>query len=234
MPRWTSTTSSGTTRGVSWTDLPSDHLKLKRGAFSPSTDEIDRDCWVKLAAACEKADSRICLLLLVTAFQRKSHLHWKWTWPFWPFRDTRRWCFARSLMPQAKEGDNTTSQPWSVQWETKAKWEAHPGTAYSGSLCGMGMVSDSWWQLVSCLEFLNVVEFWNQVWLLLWTMFNYVDLVSWVKHGKTIVNHPFGHGFYHMDGLWHRFTNISLSISHPCYDDPPGMGEVQRKVEGNG
>ena len=44
-------------------------------------------------------------------------------------------------MPQAKEGDNTTSQPWSVQWETKAKWEAQPGTAYSGSLCGMGMVT---------------------------------------------------------------------------------------------
>ena len=141
-------------------------------------------------------------------------------------------------MPQAKEGDNTTSQPWSIQWETKAKWEAHPKTAYSGFLCGMGMVSDSWWQLVSCLEFLNVVEFWNQVWLLLWTMFNYVDLLSWVKHGKTVVNHPFGHGFYMflppMDGLWHRFTNICLSISHPCYDDPPGMGEVQRKVEGNG
>jgi len=28
------------------------------------------------------------------------------------------------LYKQAKEGDNTTSQPWSVQWETKAKWEA--------------------------------------------------------------------------------------------------------------
>jgi len=28
------------------------------------------------------------------------------------------------LFKQAKEGDNTASAPWSVQWETKAKWEA--------------------------------------------------------------------------------------------------------------
>eukprot|EP00913_Durusdinium_trenchii_P022776 g21382.t1 len=28
------------------------------------------------------------------------------------------------LYKQAKEGDNTTGAPWSIQWETKAKWEA--------------------------------------------------------------------------------------------------------------
>mmetsp|Transcript_25905 Transcript_25905/g.60046 ORF Transcript_25905/g.60046 Transcript_25905/m.60046 type:complete len:96 (-) Transcript_25905:279-566(-) len=28
------------------------------------------------------------------------------------------------LYKQAKEGDNTTAAPWSIQWETKAKWEA--------------------------------------------------------------------------------------------------------------
>ena len=25
---------------------------------------------------------------------------------------------------QVKEGDNTASAPWGVQWESKAKWEA--------------------------------------------------------------------------------------------------------------
>ncbi|CAE7849829.1 ACBP3, partial [Symbiodinium necroappetens] len=28
------------------------------------------------------------------------------------------------LFKQAKEGDNTASAPWSVQWETTAKWDA--------------------------------------------------------------------------------------------------------------
>ncbi|CAJ1398529.1 unnamed protein product [Effrenium voratum] len=31
------------------------------------------------------------------------------------------------LFKQAKEGDNTASAPWSVQWETKAKWDAWEG-----------------------------------------------------------------------------------------------------------
>ena len=37
----------------------------------------------------------------------------------------------------------------------------------------------------------------------------------WVKHGKTIINHPFGNGLYHLiiygdlgHGLWHCFTHI--------------------------
>eukprot|EP00441_Pelagodinium_beii_P033420 CAMPEP_0197649562 /NCGR_PEP_ID=MMETSP1338-20131121/28863_1 /TAXON_ID=43686 ORGANISM="Pelagodinium beii, Strain RCC1491" /NCGR_SAMPLE_ID=MMETSP1338 /ASSEMBLY_ACC=CAM_ASM_000754 /LENGTH=95 /DNA_ID=CAMNT_0043223787 /DNA_START=56 /DNA_END=343 /DNA_ORIENTATION=- len=25
---------------------------------------------------------------------------------------------------QVKEGDNTASEPWAIQWETKAKWQA--------------------------------------------------------------------------------------------------------------
>ncbi|KAK5575773.1 hypothetical protein RB653_006907 [Dictyostelium firmibasis] len=29
------------------------------------------------------------------------------------------------LYKQAKDGDNTASQPWAVQVESKAKWQAH-------------------------------------------------------------------------------------------------------------
>ena len=32
--------------------------------------------------------------------------------------------FASSHLCQVKEGDNTASAPWAVQWESKAKWEA--------------------------------------------------------------------------------------------------------------
>lgn len=63
---------------------------------------------------------------------------------------------AVPVVLQAKEGDNTTSQPWSVQWETKAKWEA-PGTTWDpcDSLCGIGpigMVKVKFFSVSWCLK----------------------------------------------------------------------------------
>ena len=52
---------------------------------------------------------------------------------------------------KAKEGDNTTGEPWSIQWETKAKWKA-PALKTSGVNGFVGIALQDWYMNISLMS----------------------------------------------------------------------------------